>query len=102
MTALVDVSDINPGRLLAELFNAATEDVNAETQYNVADSMAQVGAQTMLAKTNFVEKGAYFRTIRGRFLEVTITGWKIHPFRYDQRYGAGSVQTIVDNIRANP
>jgi len=102
MTQLIDVSDILPARLLAELFNNASEDRHTLTKYDQTDNMGQLGAQTMLNKTNFVDKGAYFESIRGRTLRVTITGWRIHPFQYDKIHGTGAVQTIVDTIRANP
>lgn len=102
MTALIDVSDINPGRLLAELFNNAQQDSQAETEYKVAETMGKARTQLMLDKTNFSDRGAFFETIRGRTLRINITGHKINPFRYDQLHGQGSVQAIVDAIRAGP
>jgi hypothetical protein len=102
MATPIDVSDISPARLLAELFNAAGQDVAAETEYNVANTMGQVGAQTLLNKTNFADKGEYFESIRGRTLRVTITGYRMRAYEYDKANGEGLAQSIVDNIRANP
>lgn len=99
---LIDVSDINPATLLAALFNGANQRSIGELPYDRTETMDFGTAQAILGKTTFRDTGEYFHSIRGRYLRINITGHFIDPTTYDQRYGVGSLQNVVDVIRTGP
>lgn len=107
----LDVSDIDPAELLAELYNRAQPmgmgflqarpgDMTVEEARKLLDGeTAETDYDGFHARNRAPGRSAYFDYLYGRPLKVKINGSTLMTRGYDRDYGEGAAAAAVEAIR---
>jgi hypothetical protein len=118
MSATVDITGIDKGVLLAELFNNAgiaglgflqagrgpeqmSHDQGREIVARALADDSEADHARMFGQSVLGRRPLYFDYLYGRPLKTDLGNDQVDPWGYDRDHGQGALQKLVDGLRAS-